>query len=55
MLTLRTALFETYKGRVQLGEFDANSGVILAALHALIEIMDHMLIEMKKKKPDVHK
>lgn len=54
LLNLRTALFDEYKTRIALGEFDANSGVILKCLNGLLEILTH-LIEMQKKSKNADK
>ncbi len=50
LLKIRKTVFDEYKTRVQLGEFDANSHSITVCLQALVEILNHLLQEVKKKK-----
>lgn len=50
LLDLRKIVFDEYKSRIQLGEFDANSKTIQVCLEALVKLTDHLLIEAKKKK-----
>jgi hypothetical protein len=53
LVGLRRTVYEEYRKRVQLGEFDTNAGSILLCLHTLVDVLDHTLEEMKKAK-NVH-
>lgn len=50
LLGIRRQLFDEYDNRVKLGEFDANSKAISLCLKSLIELTNHCLEELKKKK-----
>ena len=60
LLHLRRTVYEEYKKRVQLGEFDANADAIRLCLHSIVDLINHSLeIERKRKvitrtKRDVH-
>lgn len=45
LLKLRQEVFAEYSDRVKLGEFDANSKSISVCLHAIVELITHLLQE----------
>jgi hypothetical protein len=49
LLDLRKRLFEEYKYREQLGDFDANASVIRLCLEALVLLTQAVIKDQKKK------
>lgn len=49
LLGIRKKLFDEYDERKSLGEFDANSRTTLVILESNINIVNHLLEELKKK------
>lgn len=50
LLTIRKRVYDEYVERVRLGEYDVNSKSITICLQSLVELINHLLEESKKKK-----
>jgi len=50
LLETRQRVFDEYKERVRLGEFDVNAKSFVVILMAQMDIINHLLEDMKKKK-----
>ncbi len=54
LLETRKIVYEQYKLRTELGEFDANSNAIQLCLKTLVELINHA-IEEARKQDNVHR
>lgn len=50
LLEMRREVFDEYSERKRLGEFDTNAKSITLNLKATIEVIDHLLEELKQSK-----
>lgn len=50
LLAIRRTLFDEYDERKKLGEFDVNAKTTLVILKSNIEVLNHLLEELKQKK-----